>query len=181
VALGGAFAAVLVMAIVLGVVLGTRGSTNSHARTTGTTSSHQPGSGQPSASGAPASPGGATTAAPASETTVCTRPADSCIGSNVGALRTEPAEITASADGSGYIKDLTWSGWGTATATGAGTLEADNCNPNCAQGHDTPYAATVILTHLAPYGNGEQAYSAMVISVPRAPYLSETFSTRLVP
>ena len=53
------------------------------------------------------------------------------------------------------------------------TLEADNCNPNCAQGHDTAYAVTVTLTHLAPYGNGEQAYSAMAISVSR-----RTFSLR---
>ena len=178
VALGGALAAVLAMAIVLGVVLGTRGSTRSNA---GATSSHQPGSGQPSVSGAPASPGGSTAAVPASWTTVCTRPADSCIGSNVEALQTEPSKIAVSADGSGYVKDLTWSGWGTANATGTGTLEVDNCNPNCAQGHDTPYAATVTLTQLAPYGNGEQAYSAMAIRVPGAPSLSETFSTHLVP
>jgi hypothetical protein len=181
VALAGALAAVLAMATVLGVVLGTRGSTSSHAGTTGAASSHQPGSGKPSASGAPASPGGSTTAAPATDTTVCTRPRDSCIGINADALQTEPSKIAVSADGSGYIKDLTWSGWGTATATGTGIFEVDNCNPNCAQGHDTPYAATVTLIHLAPYGNGEQAYSAMAIYVPGAPSYSETFSTRLVP
>jgi hypothetical protein len=84
-------------------------------------------------------------------------------------------------DGSGYIKDLTWTGWGTAAATGTGTLEADNCNPNCEQGHDTAYSATVTLTHLVPYGNGEQAYSVMAISAPGAPSRSETFSTGLVP
>jgi hypothetical protein len=105
-----------------------------------------------------------------------------CPGSNAAALQTEPAEITISVDGSGYIKGLTWSGWGTATATGAGILELDNCKPNCAQGHDTPYAATVAVSHLAPYGNGEQAYSVMAISVPRGPsFLTETFKTGLVP
>ena len=43
------------------------------------------------------------------------------------------------------------------------------------------YPATVTLTQLVPYGNGEQAYSVMAISVPSAPSRSETFSTRLVP
>jgi Protein kinase domain len=181
VALAGAFAAVLAMAITLGVVLGTRGSTGSHVGTTGAASSHQPGTGQPHASGAPASPAASTTAAPASWTTVCTKPIDTCTGVGVDALQTEPSKIILSEDGSGYVKDLTWSGWGTGTATGTGTLEVDNCSPNCAQGHDTPYSATVTLTHLAPYGDGEQAYSAIAISVPGSPSHSQTFSTRLVP
>ena len=114
-------------------------------------------------------------------TTGCTTPADECTGSNASSLESEPSQITNSVDGAGYIKDLSWSGWGTATATGTGTLESDNCNPNCEQGHDTAYAATVTLTHLVPYGNGWQAYSVMVISVPGAPSHSETFSTGLVP
>jgi hypothetical protein len=181
VALAGAFAAAMAMAITLGVVLGTRGSTSSHAGTTGAAGSHQPGTGQPRGSGAPASPAASTTAAPVTGTTVCTKPIDTCTGAGVDALQTEPSEIIVSEDGSGYVKDLTWSGWGTGTATGTGTLEVDNCSPNCAQGHDTPYAATVTLTQLAPYGDGEQAYSAIAISVPRSPSHSQTFSTRLVP
>ena len=60
-------------------------------------------------------------------------------------------------------------------------MEVDNCTPNCAQGHDTPDAATVTLTRLVPYGNGYQAYAAMAISVPGASFLSERFSTGLVP
>jgi hypothetical protein len=181
VALGGAFAAVLALAIVLGVVLDTRGSTGSHAGTSGATGARQCGSGQPSASGAPATSGGSTTAAPATWTTVCTEPIDSCRSINVQALQTKPSKIINSEDGSGYIKDLAWRGWGTTTATGTGTLELDNCKPNCAQGHDTPYAATVTLTKLAPYGNGEQAYSAMAITVPAAPSVSHTYSAGLVP
>jgi hypothetical protein len=60
-------------------------------------------------------------------------------------------------------------------------MEADNCVPNCADGHDNAYKATVTLTHLVPYGDGEQAYSVMAISVPGEPSRSETFSTSLVP
>ena len=84
-------------------------------------------------------------------------------------------------DGAAYIKDLTWTDWGTATATGTGTMEADNCTPNCAEGHDTAYPPTVTLTHLAPYGDSQQAYSVIAISVPSAPSHSHTFSTGLVP
>jgi Protein kinase domain len=181
VALGGAFTAVLALAIVLGVVLETRGSTGRHADTSGATGTHQSGSGQPSASGAPATSGGSTAAAPATWTTVCTQPLNSCKGSNVEDLQAKPSEISNSVDNSGYIKDLTWRGWGTATATGTGTYWLDNCEPNCAQGHDTKYTATVTLTRLSPYGNGEQAYSAMKITVPAAPSQSNTFSTGLVP
>ena len=36
-----------------------------------------------------------------------------------------------------------------------------------------------LAAHLAPYGDGEQAYSVMTISVPGRP--SEMFSTGLVP
>ena len=89
--------------------------------------------------------------------------------------------LGSSADGAAYIKDLTWRDWGTATATGTGTLEGDNCNPNCAEGHHTAYGATVTLSGLVPYGNGEQAYSVMAISVSEGPSRSETFSTGLVP
>jgi hypothetical protein len=60
-------------------------------------------------------------------------------------------------------------------------MEADNCTPNCAEGHDTAYQATVTLTRIAPYGDGQQAYSVMAISVPSAPSRSNTFSTGLVP
>jgi len=167
VALGGALAAVLATAVALGIVLGTHDTApGSHAGPTGA---------PPSGSGQPA------TAAPATWFTVCTEPADSCRSDNVQALRTEPSEIINSVDGSGYIKDIAWSGWGTATAKGTGTLELDNCEPNCGQGHDTAYAATVTLTQLAPYGNGEQAYSVMAISVPAAPSASRTFNIGLVP
>jgi serine/threonine protein kinase len=196
-AIGGAFAAVL--AVALGVLFSTHGGTGTHdgaggqASTPATTVRSHPASSQPasrerstasapaSTPAPPASSGGNTATGPATGTTVCTTPALTCTGNNAAALRTEPAGITNSANGAAYIKDLTWTGWGTATATGTGTMEADNCTPNCAEGHDTAYQATVTLTRLVAYGNGEQAYSVMAISVPSAPSRSETFSTRLVP
>jgi hypothetical protein len=170
-----------VLAAALGVVLATHDGTGGRPGATGSSSSNQPSSRRPSTSSAPASSAASPTADPATGTTVCTLPLNTCTGSNATALQTEPAVITVSQDGAAYIKGLTWSGWGTATATGTGSLEADNCNPNCAEGHDTAYKATVTLSQLVPYGNGEQAYSTITVSVPGAPSRSETFSTGLVP
>jgi len=88
--------------------------------------------------------------------------------------------VQLSGDGSGFVRGLTWSGWGNATAQGTGMLEIDNCNPNCAQGSFTGYPATITLSNLTPYGNGTQAYANMVVSAPTAP--NPTYSYKnLVP
>jgi hypothetical protein len=71
-------------------------------------------------------------------------------------------------------------GWGSATAVGAGTMERDNCVPNCAEGTDVPYPATVTVSDPTPYGDGEEAYAIMAISTPGNSY-NQTFSQGLVP
>jgi len=96
------------------------------------------------------------------------------------AMQTKPAIITPSADGAVYIRALTWSAWGGATAVGSGTLERDNCQPSCANGTDVPYPVTVTLSDLTPYGDGEMAYAIMTISAPGNSY-NQTFSKDLVP
>ena len=96
-------------------------------------------------------------------------------------MKVQPTQIVTTGDGSGYVKDITWSGWGNAAATGIGTLEADNCTPNCAQGTYTGYPATVTASGLSPYDSNAEAYSEMVITAPTSPYPPETFSTGLVP
>lgn len=174
-ALGSAFAVTL--AIALGFIMNTYDGSGSQADASGDSITSQPSQVQPSAPGTPESTG----TAPATGFTVCTTPALTCQGSNATSLRTEPSAILNSVDAAAYIKNLTWIGWGTATATGKGILVGDNCDPDCAYGHDTSYAVTVILTRLASYGNGQQAYSSMVISVPGVPSRSETFSKLLVP
>lgn len=175
VGLGTAFAVTLAAA--LGFAFGTHDGSDNRAAASGSPVSSQPGQRQASASGASE----ATASAPATEFTVCTTPALTCHGSNATALKTEPSGILNSVDAAAYIKDLTWSDWGKATAMGRGILVGDDCRPDCAYGHDTTYAATVTLTRLASYGNGEQAYSSMAISVPSMPSRSETFSSLLVP
>lgn len=96
-------------------------------------------------------------------------------------MKTEPTQIVTTGDGSGYVKNLTWSGWGNARAVGAGVLELDNCKPSCAQGTFTGYPATITLSGLTPFGNGKHAYSVMTISAPAAPPTLTTFTTGLVP
>jgi hypothetical protein len=114
-------------------------------------------------------------------TSVCTLPALGCATSDVSALKAEPKEIVISADGAAYLKGLTWSHWGTLTATGKGILEGNNCIPDCAKGTYAAYAATVTLSVPISYGTGEQAYSVIVIQVPSSPSRSEKFSSGLVP
>jgi len=108
--------------------------------------------------------------------TVCVTPVVSCTNE----MQTKPAIITPSADGAVYIRALTWSNWGAATAVGSGTLERDNCQPSCANGTDVPYPVTVTLSDLTPYGDGEMAYAIMTISAPGNSY-NQTFSKDLVP
>jgi hypothetical protein len=96
-------------------------------------------------------------------------------------MQTEPAKIITSADGTGSLRGLTWSAWGDATALGRGTLVVGNCQPNCAEGTDTSYPATVTLSDLTSYGDGEQAYAHMAISAPSAPYVTGPFNSNLVP
>jgi hypothetical protein len=96
-------------------------------------------------------------------------------------MKTEPSQIVNSGDGSTYVKDITWSGWADATAAGTGTLELDNCNPDCADGTYTGYPATVTLSDLSSYGSGAEAYSVMVISAPTAASKTYTYSSGLVP
>ena len=113
---------------------------------------------------------------------VCISPALTCTGSGGPArMKTEPTQIVTTGDGSGYVKNLTWSAWGNAQAVGTGVLEVDDCNPNCASGTFTGYPATITLSGLSPFGNGKHAYSVMTISAPAAPSPREAFTAGLVP
>ncbi len=110
---------------------------------------------------------------PATAFTVCTNPTGA---SCAGTMKTEPGTILTSGDGSTYAQGLTWSGWGTATSVGSGTMEVNNCTPTCAQGTFTGYPATVTLTGLTPYPGGKQAYANIAISAPTAPAAASSYS-----
>jgi hypothetical protein len=164
------------VAVVVATILLASGCTK--AQTPAAANSSQAASGLSSAS-APASPTASpvavpSTAAPPGNFTVCILPVVSCGGE----MRTEPSNIDVSADGSGFVAGLTWTGWGSATAQGSGTLNINNCNPNCAQGSPTGYPATVTLSDLTPYSGGLQAYAVMTVTAPAASY-NQTFSNLL--
>jgi hypothetical protein len=79
--------------------------------------------------------------------------------------RHEPAVLYMSGDGSLWAKDITWTGWGTTTATGQGTAEDNACRPDCAQGTFSPYPVTITLTrpvarHL------DMVYTRAAVSIP---------------
>jgi hypothetical protein len=95
-------------------------------------------------------------------------------------MEVRPNQITTSADGSGYVKNLVWSAWGAPQATATGLMEIDNCEPNCAQGTYAGYPATVTLAGLTPYGTGLEAYSTIVVQAPAA-NSTETYTTGTVP
>lgn len=118
----------------------------------------------------PSATSSAPSSAPASDVSVCVTPAVTCKGQ----LKSEPAQIIVSGDGSAYIASLTWTGWGLSSATGSGTLKVDNCKPNCAQGSYTGYQATVDLSDLTGHGGGA-AYAVMTVAAPGSPFGTMTY------
>jgi hypothetical protein len=82
-------------------------------------------------------------AVPASRYLVCQSLVGICVG---GLPAHEPSVLYLSGDGTLVAKHLSWTGWGTAMATGHGTGEADNCKPDCVNGAVTAYPVTVVLT-----------------------------------
>ena len=95
-------------------------------------------------------------------------------------MEVRPKQITNSGDGSGYVKDLVWTNWGSPQATATGTQALNNCTPNCAQGTYVDYPATVTLAGLTPYGTDHEAYSTIVIQSPDAG-MTESYTTGTVP
>jgi hypothetical protein len=91
----------------------------------------------------------------------------------------EPAELLMSGDGSLYAKDLTWSGWGTATATGRGIAEANNCQPDCAKGTLSAHPVTIVLSRPVRW-HADMVYSRVSFSIPSL-HDHKTWSTGLIP
>ena len=129
------------------------------------------GLGQGSTSPAPSTAAPTTTsAAPASEVGVCVTPVVTCNGE----LKSEPRQIILSGDGTAFVTNLLWTGWGSNGASASGTLKLDDCNPNCAQGSLTDYEATVVLSNLTGYVGGA-AYATMMVAAPGSPFGTRTY------
>jgi hypothetical protein len=76
-----------------------------------------------------------------------------------------PAAYRLSVDGTGFLTGMTWQGWGQPTAVATGTLNEDNCVPNCGQGTYYQYPATVTLSGIKTAA-GESYYSVMSVNAP---------------
>jgi hypothetical protein len=80
-------------------------------------------------------------------------------GKSLSKLEVRPTSLLlVCSDGTAALENLTWSHWGhnittsssggavpAPTATGTGEFFLNDCNPNCAQGHDQTYPVQVTL------------------------------------
>jgi len=97
-------------------------------------------------------------------------------------------------DGTAGLQHLTWSHWGhnittgspgqtvpSATATGTGEFFLNECNPNCAQGHDQTYPVQVTLSvvYSSPYGGTYFGQASLTWEGNRPP--AGTKSTYILP
>jgi hypothetical protein len=116
------------------------------------------------------------TAVPPAGYLVCPDLAGPCIGV---APQHEPKSLLMSADGSQYAQHLSWTGWGTATATGHGMAELNNCVPDCAGGTYRSHPVTITLAGPEPWHH-EMVYSRAAYSIPGI-QVSRTFPAGLMP
>ncbi|HUB43263.1 MAG TPA: hypothetical protein VMA72_30790 [Streptosporangiaceae bacterium] len=119
---------------------------------------------------------GARGAVPASQYLVCQSLAGLCTGVTP---KYEPAELLMSGDGTLYATGLTWSGWGAATATGHGTAEANNCQPDCAKGTLSAHPVTIVLSRPVRW-HMDMVYSRASFSIPSL-HDDQTWSAGLIP
>lgn len=121
-----------------------------------------------------------TTAAPATTTTVAPtttttaqQPLFLALGGQTPTY--EPSQFDYTQDGTGAVLNITWSSWGPDGAVGTGTLQINNCVPNCAAGTPASYPATVNLSAPQQTASG-YLFTSMSIESPTAPGGSQTFS-----
>ncbi len=85
-----------------------------------------------------------------------------------GKLQVRPSSIVfACGDGGVYATGVQWSKWGTLSATATATMHANDCEPNCAQGHFHTYAAIIVVSGTLRCSNGATAYREIAY-VPRS-------------
>jgi hypothetical protein len=61
-------------------------------------------------------------------------------------VQVRPTSIDIGCHGDTTVSTVTWSSWGTRTASGSGTLTVNNCQPSCATGSVSSSPAFVVLS-----------------------------------
>jgi hypothetical protein len=88
---------------------------------------------------------------------------DNC--SNEG--RFEPAAIILTCgDGTATANGLSWSQWDSTTAVAHGTVNQVSCVPDCANGQDVAYTATLTLSEPVKASSGKQYFTRITVYYP---------------
>jgi hypothetical protein len=89
---------------------------------------------------------------------------DECGNTNDEGLY-EPGTIQLTCgDGTIEANGLTWSQWGSETATGHGSINEVSCVPNCADGKDVEYQANLMLSQPVKARNGKEYFTRVAVS-----------------
>ncbi len=82
-------------------------------------------------------------------------------------LVSRPSQVIfACGDGGVYATNVRWTNWGAPFAVATATMHANDCTPNCAQGHFHVYGAYLAATGRQRCARGVSAYQR-VAYVPR--------------
>lgn len=98
---------------------------------------------------------------------ICSLPATASSQAVVRALpncqdkpETRPSSVIfACGDGGVYATGVRWINWGDPFATATAAMHANDCTPNCAQGHFHVYSAYLAVTGSQRCPNGVLAYA----------------------
>jgi hypothetical protein len=70
-----------------------------------------------------------------------------------------PAELALSCHMGYPIRGLHWANWGEPVSYADGTASVDNCEPNCAEGTNQPFAIELIVSQIEACENGQRRYT----------------------
>jgi hypothetical protein len=95
----------------------------------------------------------------------------------------EPKSFVFTCDSSGYFSQLAWSSWNATTATAAGVLYTDKCEPNCASGKWSQQNVDLVLwrSEAVKGQSGKRGYTEMTILWPNHPIRSRNTETLVAP
>jgi hypothetical protein len=80
--------------------------------------------------------------------------------------------VVTCADFGEQVKAIKWISWGATMATGIATVSANDCTPDCADGHFHPYSAEVVLDRVQVNQFGPQ-FTRMILLYERGPPATE--------
>jgi hypothetical protein len=79
-----------------------------------------------------------------------------------GAQAVEPSAIYFSADGNGDLTRITWSSWTAHSAEGSGSINVNNCQPDCAMGTTVNVPVSVALS--APTSGSSPYFTSITLT-----------------